>query len=126
MRFVRNQATTVDTWGLITQRTLGASVRHTPQLSLQRGEGASYLPVNSHQSSTEGTLVAYHFRPALHLDRTDTIGQRESEGKALQVLIVGSQACGQENGVFQGDVAGYQRRQLHCVQPTIKNECRFE
>lgn len=56
MRFVRNQVTTVDVWGLITQGTLGASAGHALQLSLQSGEAAGYLPMNSRQSSAYRTL----------------------------------------------------------------------
>lgn len=71
-------------------------------------------------------LTSSHFFPALHWGGTDTIGQREPEGKVLQVLAVGSQACGQGHAVFQADVAGYQLHLLHCVPPTFKNQCRFE
>lgn len=56
IRFVRNQVTTVDAWGLITQGTLGSSAGHALQLSLQRGEAAGYLSMNSHQSSADRTL----------------------------------------------------------------------
>lgn len=48
--------TTVDIWGLITQRTLGVSVTHASQLSLRKGEGAGYLSMNSYQSLAVGTL----------------------------------------------------------------------
>lgn len=46
----------MDIWGLITQRTLGTGVGRALQLSLQRGEEAGYLSMNSHQSLAARTL----------------------------------------------------------------------